>query len=119
MARLSQLKPQVASLAPRVARPTDSHGHSTVLEPLRHLYSTAAWKKLRWATLVRDKFTCQCGCGVMLGHKTGLLVADHIKPHRGDLVLFWDPDNVQTLRKSPCHDAKKQREEAAARAYGG
>mgnify|MGYP003425357275 FL=1 len=37
-------------------------------------------------------------------------VADHITPHRGDDVLFWDGP-LQSLCKR-CHDKTKQREEA-------
>ncbi|WP_223799102.1 HNH endonuclease [Sphingomonas nostoxanthinifaciens] len=79
--------------------------------PLRHLYKTAEWRRLRWATLVRDAFTCQ-RCGRIEGDSSKL-VADHRKPHRGDLVLFWDDTNIQCLCK-PCHDGAKQREEQAA-----
>ena len=35
-------------------------------------------------------------------------VADHIKPHRGDAVLFWDPANIHTVTKK-YHDSEKQR----------
>lgn len=38
------------------------------------------------------------------------LVADHIRPHRGDPALFWWADGIQCLCK-PCHDGAKQREE--------
>lgn len=40
-------------------------------------------------------------------------VVDHIEAHRGDMALFWDRNNWQTLCK-PCHDSVKQAEEAAA-----
>ena len=35
-------------------------------------------------------------------------VVDHVVPHRGDLKLFWDRTNWQSLCKL-CHDAHKQR----------
>nr|WP_246414712.1 HNH endonuclease signature motif containing protein [Yoonia ponticola] len=35
---------------------------------------------------------------------------DHIKPHRGDKVLFWDKNNWQSLCTS-CHNRHKQRVE--------
>jgi 5-methylcytosine-specific restriction enzyme A len=38
-------------------------------------------------------------------------VVDHIKPHRGDMVLFWDMSNWQSLCYS-CHNSTKQREES-------
>ena len=38
-------------------------------------------------------------------------VVDHIQPHRGDPVLFWDRANWQALCK-PCHDRKTGREDS-------
>jgi len=32
-------------------------------------------------------------------------VVDHIQPHKGDVILFWNKDNHQALCKS-CHDFK-------------
>jgi len=46
------------------------------------------------------------------GRTAGAKVVDHIVAHRGDMVLFWDQTNWQSLCK-PCHDSVKQAEEAA------
>jgi 5-methylcytosine-specific restriction protein A len=35
---------------------------------------------------------------------------DHIKPHKGDMALFWDSSNWQSLCK-PCHSAKTATED--------
>lgn len=43
-------------------------------------------------------------------------VVDHKIPHKGDPVLFRDPENHQSLCK-PCHDTHKQRDEN--RGYSG
>ncbi len=40
-------------------------------------------------------------------------VADHIKPHRGDPELFWNPLNLHAVSKT-YHDSAKQRLERAA-----
>jgi 5-methylcytosine-specific restriction protein A len=37
-------------------------------------------------------------------------VVDHIKPHRGDMALFWDPNNWQGLTKAD-HDRKTATED--------
>ncbi|WP_346866641.1 MULTISPECIES: HNH endonuclease signature motif containing protein [unclassified Clostridium] len=37
-------------------------------------------------------------------------VVDHIKPHGGDKILFWDESNWQALCKR-CHDRKTMRED--------
>lgn len=111
MGRLKMIKPGVGSLAPRLGRITDDHGHSRVLEPWRKWYSRAAWKRLRLDVLVRDGFECRACQRI---DPTGRqLVADHIHPHRGDPERFWALGNIQTLCK-PCHDGDKQREERAA-----
>lgn len=89
------------------------------VNPLRKLYGTARWQRLRWDVLVRDEFTCK-RCGVTLTD-TSQLVADHIRPHRGDEALFWDKGNLQCLCAG-CHNSAKQAEEArdrAAAARGG
>lgn len=44
------------------------------------------------------------------GKLTKATVVDHIKPHRGDKVLFWDESNWQSLCKS-CHDTKTMTED--------
>lgn len=45
-----------------------------------------------------------------IGQLVPASVADHIKPHRGDRGLFFDPANLQSLCKS-CHDSHKQAQE--------
>ncbi|MDR7147058.1 5-methylcytosine-specific restriction endonuclease McrA [Rhizobium sp. BE258] len=37
-------------------------------------------------------------------------LVDHIKPHRGDKILFWDRSNWQALCV-PCHSSWKQSQE--------
>src|SRR3972149_4443324 len=36
---------------------------------------------------------------------TAAAVVDHIVPHRGDMRMFWDPGNWQSMSKQ-CHDRK-------------
>lgn len=116
MGRLTRPAPLIAAAPSRIAVNRDPHGHSPAAEPWRQWYGTQRWKRLRRAVLVRDGFTCQCGCDVVANASE--LVADHKTPHRGDPRLFWDPENIQTLRKSPCHDAHKQAQERGQAAPG-
>lgn len=37
-------------------------------------------------------------------------VVDHVIPHRGDMELFWDSDNWQSMHKQ-CHDKKTASED--------
>lgn len=76
--------------------------------PWSRWYKTARWQRLRWSVLVRDLFTCRtCKC---IEVDTSRLVADHVEPHRGSALLFWDEANLQCLCKG-CHDSAKQAEE--------
>jgi 5-methylcytosine-specific restriction endonuclease McrA len=115
--RLKTAPGLLAGLPPALAfLPVDPAGaerQRNAFNPLRALYRTARWAKLRWETLTRDLFTCQM-CGLGPQADTSKLVADHRRPHRGDLALFWDPENLETLCASPCHSKHKQKLEQAA-----
>lgn len=64
-------------------------------------YLTPAWKALRAQILRRDPICRACRMA-RSSH------CDHIQPHRGDQVLFWDPANLQGLCRS-CHSHKTAR----------
>ena len=70
-------------------------------------YRIARWRRLRKAQLRLEPLCCKCRDE---GRLTAAAVVDHIRPHRGNPALFWDPDNLQSLCR-PHHDATKQREE--------
>lgn len=72
------------------------------------LYSLPVWRKqLRPAQLAKEPLCRMCAAK---GKTTAATVVDHIKPHRGDLYTFADPDNLQSLCKT-CHDSEKQSDE--------
>jgi 5-methylcytosine-specific restriction endonuclease McrA len=57
---------------------------------------------------------CQCpDCDDGRKRVTLATVVDHIIPHRGDMVLFWDSEHNWQSMSKPCHDRKTQRETAA------
>jgi 5-methylcytosine-specific restriction endonuclease McrA len=64
-----------------------------------------AWQKAREAYLKKHPL---CKMHAELGRVVPADVVDHITPHRGDMVVFWDSDNWQSLCKQ-CHDGVKQR----------
>ena len=110
MSKLKALKPSISSLSSRVRHlPQDTViiDRAQTRDATSGWYKLARWKRLRWATFVRDKFECQM-CG-RVSQPKGVFVCDHIEPHRGDEKLFWDPDNLQTLCADPCHNKHKQR----------
>jgi 5-methylcytosine-specific restriction enzyme A len=115
MARLKTTQPLLTVAPPRLAAPKDDAGRSAYRRkhtPGYALYSDRRWRGddngvggLRWDVLVRDRFSCRM-CGVMHSD-TSRLEADHIKPHKGDPALFWDPGNLQCLC-GDCHRGRKQ-----------
>ena len=79
----------------------------------RKLYKTARWQRMRDAQLSEQPLCCMC---LALEEVTPATIVDHIKSHKGDLALFYDPNNLQSLCK-PHHDGAKQRIDRGGRAY--
>ena len=77
----------------------------------RKLYRTKHWAKLRAMVLHRDQYKCQHkGCGAFLKQGTRSprsAVVHHIKPHKGNLDLFYDINNLQAVCWS-CHSGDIQ-----------
>lgn len=116
MAKLTTLKPRLTTLASRLSVPAYSEPAQRVRQrdeslAYRKWYKTSRWQKLRMVVLIRDLF--QCRMCKRIESKTSLLVCDHVKPHRGNELLFWDEANLQCLCKS-CHDGLKQKQEQAS-----
>ena len=65
------------------------------------------WKRAAHAHLANDPFCVLCEAQLIVRLAT---VVDHIKPHKGDMELFWDATNWQSLCKT-CHDQKTVRED--------
>ncbi|MGE6740256.1 HNH endonuclease [Allorhizobium pseudoryzae] len=70
----------------------------------RRWYSTKEWWKLRSSQI---KTKPHCRFCAQSGVFRAAEIVDHVKPHRGDRALFFDPNNLQSLCK-PCHDRLKQ-----------
>jgi len=65
------------------------------------------WQKYRAAFLNAHPLCRKCEAEDRVEAAT---VVDHIKPHRGDQKLFWDPDNHQALCE-PHHNTKTATED--------
>jgi 5-methylcytosine-specific restriction enzyme A len=52
-----------------------------------------------------------------MGRVVAATVVDHKIPHKGDMTLFWDSKNWQSLCKT-CHDSWKQRLEKSGKVAG-
>lgn len=77
----------------------------------RKLYNTKQWRSLREQVLLRDLYKCQhkgCGAPLKRGRKSPRsAVVHHLKPHKGDLDLFYDIDNLQSVCWT-CHSGDIQ-----------
>jgi len=65
------------------------------------------WRKARIGYLRAHPLCVMC---LAVGRATPANVVDHIIPHRGNMQLFWQHSNWQSLCK-PCHDTKTARED--------
>jgi len=76
-------------------------------QPWRALYNAPAWRvHLRPFILARDPL-CKLQITELCKQHggDGTTVADHIRDHKGDPALFFDPKNLRGVCK-PCHDKK-------------
>jgi 5-methylcytosine-specific restriction protein A len=66
-----------------------------------------SWQKARADFLAENPLCVLC---TAQGRVTGATEVDHIRPHRRNVRLFWDPSNWQPLCK-PCHSRKTASED--------
>lgn len=70
----------------------------------------ARWQKASKAWL-RAHPLCACpDCDEGRKRVTPAVLVDHRRPHRGDMTLFWDKTNWQSMAKA-CHDRKTATED--------
>lgn len=87
---------------------TSSRAQSPEARLYHSLYYTPRWRKERAQHLAREPYCRMCA---RARRQTKATTVDHIKPHRGDVILFWDQSNWQSLC-SVHHLSVKQRMEA-------
>ena len=69
------------------------------------IYHTSAWQRARANFLKSNPYCRFCR---QRGKRVRASVVDHIQPHRGDPMKFWNQKNWQPLCKL-CHDVDKGR----------
>ncbi len=69
------------------------------------------WEQARLGHLQASPFCKYCE---LKGVDAGATLVDHLYPHRGDMVLFWN-EQWWVSSCSPCHSGFKQRLEAMGR----
>lgn len=87
---------------------------TNVINNATALYNCRAWRSAREGFLKKNPL---CAEHFKLGKYVEAVVVDHIDPHRGDVKIFWDKKNWQSLCKH-CHDSHKQRLEKSGRVIG-
>ena len=99
-------------------RPKHQRGRSA---EYHGLYSLPVWRyQLRPEHLLQEPFCRECARRYPPSdprHRTRATVVDHIRPHEGDMALFTDPGNLQSLCKT-CHDRKTHQEQLESRRSG-
>lgn len=108
MARLTSLKPPMQAQPSRLASVSSGSWRSTKATAAQRGYGYK-WQVARAGWLEANPLCVYCRRD---GRATEGSVVDHIIPHRGDMKLFWDRSNWQTLCR-PCHDVVKSAEEAS------
>jgi 5-methylcytosine-specific restriction protein A len=83
--------------------PLDIKKHTYRLSAARRGYGSK-WQRARQAFLGQHPL-CECEECRRTGRILIATVVDHIKPHKGDMKLFWDRDNWMPMAKQ-CHDVK-------------
>jgi len=76
-------------------------------------YGSGRWKRLRKLHLSRRPF---CQCPHHDGQRIPANVVDHIQAHKGDVKLFWNTKNLQSMTKQ-CHDKFKQSQESGGHGF--
>ena len=96
--------PGCPKLVPRGKKYCDEHAplHPLPSRSTSKLGYNKAWEKARRVYLAEHPLCVKCA---ERGVYTKATVVDHIIPHRGDRLLFWDKSNWQALCKY-CHDKK-------------
>lgn len=65
------------------------------------------WQQARAGFLAKHPLCVRCQA---LGRVVIATDVDHVIPHKGDMALFWDRSNWQSLC-APCHSAKTASED--------
>lgn len=73
----------------------------------------AKWRKARAIFLMSNPL---CENHAEKGQTVRASVVDHRIPHKGDMILFWDQSNWQSLCKR-CHDKKTATQDGGIGSY--
>ena len=94
-----------------IHRQEENKNYNDKKRPRYHavLYGSLRWKRLRMAHLSTSPFCKRCGAVAELVH--------HRTPHNGDPILFYAPDNLESLCTA-CHNREHERGAVQGRGAG-
>jgi 5-methylcytosine-specific restriction protein A len=81
----------------------------------KHLYNSMAWRRLR-ESILRQYPLCQQCLRASPSRITEANTVHHKVPHKGNHLLFLDPNNLEAVC-APCHSGEIQQGEV--RGYSG
>jgi len=93
--------PQAAQTISQIKRQTAAPVKDTRPSAAKRGYG-ARWRKIRHNHLAKEPLCRECGKHNIIKLAT---VVDHIIPHKGNMQLFYEPANLQSLCKKH-HDQK-------------
>ncbi len=103
---LATLKPRIQTQGGRIPTITPGSWRTNKAGSSERGY-TYKWQQAREGWLRKHPLCRYCE---REGRVTIATVVDHITPHRGNMTVFWDSENWQSLCKMH-HDGQKAREE--------
>ena len=106
MGRLKTLKARVSTIPMRLATVSSGSWRAGKGTAAERGYGYR-WQRARVGWLMAHPLCVMCEAE---GKVVAATVVDHVVPHRGDMDLFWDNTNWQSLC-GDCHKAKTARGE--------
>jgi len=96
------------------SKPTGTrYSRSPEAQAWQSWYKTKEWKALRFRQLHREPY---CQCPHHVGKHYPANIVDHVKAHKGDRRLFFNPNNLMSMNKE-CHDRFKQSQEKGGKGF--
>ena len=109
---LKQLRPRIGSAPDRLQSVSVESWRASTSGTTAGRGYGSKWQSARLGFLRSHPLCVICETS---GRITAADTVDHVRPHLGDMRLFWDRSNWQPLCRS-CHSSAKQRAELATRA---
>lgn len=101
------LKPRIKQEGNRIATIQTGSWRTNTMTSSQRGYNYR-WQQARVGWLRKHPLCVYCERD---GRVTAAKIVDHIEPHRGDMVKFWDSAHNWQSLCAPCHSSVKAKEE--------